>query len=269
MGRTILKWMILSSLFCYITFVTIWAHGESERHTCNGIEVAITRAGSADTITRNGVLYELSRYPRKIIGCPVKDINTLEVKNYLGRFSNFEEVNCVLRTDGILCVTVTPMIPALRVFDGGKSYYINKDGKRIEAKANFFVDVPIVSGNFMDRFRPHDLLSVVKFITSDPILNKLVGMIEADDADNIILIPRIHGHVINLGDTTRLPEKRRALLAMYRKVMPYKGWEAYDTISLKFEGQVVATRRDKSRLNHGEDNGDDIALEEATLPQLQ
>lgn len=56
---------------------------------------------------------------------------------------------------------------------------------------------------------------------------------------------------------------------MYRKVMPYKGWEAYDTISLKFEGQVVATRRDKSRLNHGEDNGDDIALEEATLPQLQ
>jgi len=52
----------------------------------------------------------------------------------------------------------------------------------------------------------------------------------------------------------------------YRQVMPYKGLEEYDTISVKFRGQVVATRRDKTRLNHAEEYEEEIDLEEATLP---
>ncbi|MDE5713240.1 MAG: hypothetical protein K2I16_06420 [Muribaculaceae bacterium] len=268
MGKTIFKWLILIFLFAYVTLVTVWAHGEARRHGCQGIEVVIAQSTTADTITRNGVLDELSRYPLRIVGAPVESLNTLDVERYLSRFSNFEEVNCILQTDRKLRVTVIPMIPALRVFEDGKSYYINKDGKQIESKANFFVDVPIVSGSFNETFTPRHLLPVTRFIATDPILSKLIGMIEAKDADNIILVPRIHGHVVNFGDTTRLAEKRRALLTVYRKVMPYKGWAEYDTISVKFSGQVVATRRKKDRTNHGGDYGDDIALEEATLPQV-
>lgn len=268
MGKTILKWLILTSLFAYVTWMTIWAHGEARRNGCRGIEVTIADVATADTITRNGVLDELSRYPRKIIGVPIETINTLDVEKYLGKFSNFEEVNCNLLTDGKLEITVTPMIPALRIFEDGKSYYINKDGKRIESKANFYVDVPIVSGSFSDSFSPKDILPVTRFIAKDPILSELVGMVVANDEDNIILIPRIHGHVINFGDTSRLEEKRRALVTMYRKVMPYKGWDEYDTISVKFKNQIVATRRSKTRVGYDGDYGDDIALEEATLPQL-
>ncbi len=32
---------------------------------------------------------------------------------------------------------------------------------------------------------------------------------------------------------------------MYRKVLPVKGWLYYDTISVKYSGQVVATRAKK------------------------
>ena len=35
-------------------------------------------------------------------------------------------------------------------------------------------------------------------------------------------------------------------MTMYRKVLPLKGWEYYDTISVKWAGQVVASRRIKS-----------------------
>ena len=130
------------------------------------------------------------------------------------------------------------------------------------------MDVPVVKGNFNEEFTARQVLPVVRFIEKDPIMSQLVGMIYAPDGDNIMLVPRIHGHMINFGDTTRLPEKRDALLALYRKVMPYKGWETYDTISVKFRGQVVATRRDKRRADHGTviDNGPD--MEEATLPEI-
>ena len=54
---------------------------------------------------------------------------------------------------------------------------------------------------------------------------------------------------------------------MYHKVMPYKGWDEYDTISVRFRGQIVATRRDKTLLNHGPATDDnEVDPEEATLP---
>lgn len=269
MAKTIFKWVILILMFAYVGWITVWAHSEAKRHSCKGIEVNIVKAAGVDTVTRNGVLDELSRYPDKIVGRPVETINTLAIEQYLGSLANFEDVNCVVRTDGWLCVNVTPMIPAVRVFDKGKSYYINKDGKQMVSKANFFVDVPVVEGSFSESFPPETLLPVVRFVESDSVLSKLVGMYHADNPRNIILVPRIKGHVVNFGDTTRLEEKKRALLAVYRKVMPYKGWEEYDTISVKFKGQVVATRRNKVKHDHGADYGDDIDLEEATLNGIE
>lgn len=269
MRKTIVKWLILTFLFAYVTCMAIWAHGEAAKLTCTGIEVKIESAGKADSVTINGVRQELAKFPKKIVGTPVPRLNTREIENYLAAFSNFEDVECSLSTTGKLKVDIIPMIPELRVFDGEMSYYINKDGKRIESKPNFFVDVPVVTGNFTPSFTPRNLLSVSRFIQRDPILRHLVGMIEVRDADNIILIPRIHGHVINLGDTSNLQEKRQAIVTMYRKVMPYKGWDTYDTISVKFRRQIVATRRNKARNLHSLPVDEDVDPEEATLPDLE
>lgn len=269
MRKTILKWLILTSLFAYVACMTIWARGEAAKLRCTGIEVKIESAGRADSVTINGVRQELAKFPKKIVGTPVPQLNTREIEKYLSSFSNFEDVECSLSTAGKLKVEIIPMIPELRVFDGETSYYINKDGKRIESKPNFFVDVPVVTGTFTPSFTPRNLLSVSRFIQHDPILKHLVGMIEVKDADNIILIPRIHGHVINLGDTTNLFEKRQAIVTMYRKVMPYKGWDTYDTISVKFKRQIVATRRNKTRNLHSLPVEEDIDPEEATLPEVE
>ncbi len=268
MRKTIFKWLILTSLFAYIACMTIWARGEAAKLRCTGIEVKIESAGKAESVTVNGVREELAKFPKKIVGTPVNALNTREIEHYLSAYSNFEDVECSISTAGKLKVEIIPMIPELRVFEGESSYYINKDGKRIESKPNFFVDVPVVTGNFTPSFTPRNLIGLSRFIQSDPVMRHLVGMIEVRDPDNIILVPRIHGHVINFGDTANMVEKRQALLTMYRKVMPYKGWNMYDTISVKFRHQIVATRRDKTRNLHSLPVEEEVDPEEATLPEV-
>lgn len=268
-GRTILKWSLLSVLLCYAVWVTFWAHGEAARNTCVGIDVRIAKSTSADSITKRGVLDELNKYPRRIVGAQVNTINTNDIRRYLSAFSNFESVECVLTPGGELRVNIVPMIPEIRVFSPTESYYVNKDGKRIASNAEFFVDVPVVRGNFTLKYPASSVLPVTRFVNSDPFLKNLVAMVDVRDAHNIILVPRINGHVINFGDTTRLAEKRDMLLTMYRRVMPYKGWEEYDTISVKFRGQIVATRRNKAPAVHSEEFEDEIDLEEATLPDRE
>lgn len=261
MKKKLIKWSVLSLLMIYIVGALVWSHAEAARHTLSDIDVEISGKGQLGTITPDNVKGVLEKYPEPIIGAKVHTVNTLDVADYLRKFNNFESVECVITSHGKLLVKVVPVIPELRVFDGDKSYYINKDGKIIDSNARFFVDVPVVSGEFDKKFTPSHLLPVVRFINSDKTLSQLVGMIYAQDKDNILLVPRIRGHVINLGDTTRLAEKRDAILTAYHKILPNKGWETYDTISVKFKGQIVATRRNKAPLHP------EIVIEEEGDPE--
>ncbi|MDE6011011.1 MAG: hypothetical protein K2F87_06180, partial [Muribaculaceae bacterium] len=264
--KNILRWTILVVLLAYLGCVLVWARAEAERHACKGVTISMGEKGLSDTITVRGVKSELMKYPRRIVGAQLTSINTLDIEKYLMSLNNFEDVQCFISTNGFLNVRITPMIPEIRVFDGTTSYYVNRQGKRIASSAEFFTDVPVVSGRFNDRFPPQAVLPVVKFVQKDPVLKELVAMFEAQDADNILLVPRITGHVVNFGDTSRLEEKRRMLMTAYKNIIPYKGWNEYDTISVKFQGQIVATRRNKKPLYPIETYIEEEDPEDATLP---
>lgn len=263
--KKILKWSAVGLLLCYAVVIYVWANAEAGRHLCTGIRIEVSKSNQNDSAISRGVNEELHRYPRRIVGTPIHQLNTADIERYLTQYNNFESVNCMITSRGELVVNIVPLIPVMRVFYGDNSYYINKDGKHIMSNAEFYSDVPIVAGRFNRKFTPKAVLPLVNFIASDPMLSELVSMVEARDADNLILVPRIRGHVINFGDTNRLEDKKRALVMFYRQVMPYKGWQEYDTVSVKYRGQVVATRRDKTRLNVAEQYEEEEDLEEATL----
>lgn len=267
--KGVVKWVILCCLIAYVAGMFVWARVQAAHHVCTAIEVEIHGANQVSAITSQSVRDVLKDYPATIVGEPLPSINTFEIAEYLRKFNNFETVECMITTQGHLKVRVSPMIPAIRVFDGERSYYVNKDGKTMTALPAFHVDVPIVAGHFDEHFRPESVLPLINYISKDSLLNNLVGMVQANDIENLILVPRIRGHVINFGDTTRLDEKRDALLTAYRSIIPYKGWETYDTISVKYKGQIVATRRDKTPLFPIASLEEEEDSEEASLQATQ
>lgn len=252
MNRTFAKWLLLIGLLAYTVGMTVWAASEVRSRACKGlrIEVAPPSDNMAAILTPKAVERELGLLPSRAAGLPLSSINTEALEHHLRTVNNFEEVECVITADGYLLVRVVPIVPEARIFTPAGTYYINKEGKRLDAHSEYFVDLPVVSGNFTDRMPARLALPVVRKVAADSLLHSLVSMIEYKSPANILLIPRIRGHVINLGDTSNLDDKLRRLTLFYRKVMPQKGWVAYDTISVKFRGQVVATRADKSRKNH-------------------
>ena len=66
------------------------------------------------------------------------------------------------------------------------------------------------------------------------------------DTNNILIVPTLSGHVVNMGNASGFENKFAKLRLFYDKVMPKKGWNTYDTISVKWNHQVVATRRVKA-----------------------
>lgn len=172
------------------------------------------------------------------------DLNLLE--SHLRGSDKIEDVNVSLLNTGTILIDVVPMTPVARIFDTSTSYYINATGKRISADPRYHVDVPVVVGNFTDDRPSTRLLPLLHHIASHPELDALVSTVKQARNGDIIIVPTIRGHVVNFGDTSDVDNKFTRLREFYRQVMPVRGWETYDTIAVKWRGQVVATRRDKA-----------------------
>lgn len=269
MWKTILKTVLCVVLLGYVAFAFAFVHEENASRVCRGIDLRIIGNSLPDSVLRQGVSSQLARYGRKLKGEPLGKIDLKRLEDYLGNFSNFESVECSFNPDSRLRITIVPIKAEVRVFtDKGKSFYINRYGKRIDADAEFYIDVPVLLVPEKQEAAIPSAMSLIRYAGADPELSPLIAAYKIDGPNDLLIIPRLQGHVINFGDSARLDEKKAAILAAYRNILPAKGWNTYDTISVKFKNQVVATRRNKSIASHGVLEDDGVDLEEATLPDV-
>ncbi|MDE6086716.1 MAG: hypothetical protein K2G40_09995 [Muribaculaceae bacterium] len=171
-------------------------------------------------------------------------ISLLGIERLLNGVDNIEYARCTRRADDRMWIEVIPMRPVARVFDGNDSYYINRDGKRLTASLRYRCDVPFIqlspgySGSLLD------IIPLIDYVNASKVRQELVTAYSIAPNGDMILVPPFRGHVINFGNPREdIANKFDRLLTMYRDVLPVKGWDFYDNLSVKFRGQVVATRR--------------------------
>ncbi len=239
---------ILASLLLagYLVFATIWSHEEAENTICRGVEILVSDTANQHFVTASEIAREIDDLPSRADGILLRDINTDDIEQTLRSIDKIERAKVIVMSDNKILVMVDPMVPVARIFDGDHSYYINKEGKRIVADARYHLDVPVISGHFDSIHPAASMLPLIDYIKADKTWNSLVSMISVRDHRNIILVPIIRGHVINIGSLDDLDSKFARLSKFYRDVMPVRGWNYYDTLSVKWKGQLVATRRKKT-----------------------
>lgn len=236
-------------LAAYIGVAVVMSNQAASRDKCRGFDIRIVQAeGSREFVTKDEVRRLLKEWKLDDTDKAATSIDLQKIEDNLNRVVNIESAMAERMPDNTIRLTIVPMIPVARVFDfNGNSYYVNREGKRLTANAHYHLDVPVISGDFDSIHSPAELIPLIEKLHSDSAWNAITSQVMVDRATrDIILVPLIRGHVVNLGDTSDIADKLTRVMAMYHKVMPLKGWEYYDTISVKWAGQVVATRRVKS-----------------------
>lgn len=224
----------------------LWAKDKSRGEKCTGIEVQVINADSTSFVTPQGVLNDLKGQGIKLVGKRMGDINASEIEEALRLSPYLENADIVKCQDGKVLIRVSQLVPVFRVFDGGSSYYVNRAGKHMAATNYYHSDVPVVQGHFTRKYPPTRLLPLIDYVEKDSLLRSLVSMYVVRDTNNILIVPTLSGHVVNMGNASGFENKFAKLRLFYDKVMPKKGWNTYDTISVKWSHQVVATRRVKA-----------------------
>lgn len=230
-------------LIAYTAAAFFLSDSFSAREKCRNVYIDIEKNDSVDFVSRKLITQELRNAGINLIGNDMGGINTQHIENTLKRNDYIEDVQCYATgIDGIR-IDIAPIKPIIRLFKDGKSYYMNRQGKLIKSDERIFIDLPVVTGKFTEKYPPTRLIPMMDYIESTPVLRNLVSMVQVNDSNNIYVIPNIAGHVVNMGSVNGYESKFAKLLRMYREVMPVKGWDTYDTISVKWDHQIVAKKR--------------------------
>ena len=244
--KRLIQYSILVILAVALTVGILWAREKSRGELCTAVDVEVVNADSTSFVTPQGVLTDLKSQGIKIVGKHMGDINASDIEEALKVSPYLENADIVKCQNGKVLIRVSQLVPVMRVFDGEDSYYLNKAGKRMAATTYYHCDVPVVQGHFTRKYPATRLLPLIDYVENDSLLHSLVTMFQVRDTNNIILVPNISGHVVNIGNADGFDNKFAKLKLFYREVLPKRGWNTYDTISVKWNHQIVATRRIKA-----------------------
>lgn len=234
------------ALIAYMVVALSFTTRLAKDDTFKGIHINVADSTLRSFVTAQDIDDELEGISRKICSIRRDSLDTMLLERTIMSKDNIESANCMVLSDGSLRIDVVPLIPVARVFDtAGANYYVNRNGKRMKASVRYRMDVPVVTGNFTSGTNPVFVLPLLDYLALHPDAAAMTGAINVASNGDIIIVPTIKGHVINFGDTNDIANKMARLKTFYRKVMPVKGWEYYDTISVKWRGQIVAKRRNE------------------------
>ena len=244
--KRLIQYSILAVLAVALTVGILWAREKSRGELCTSVDVEVVNADSTSFVTPQGVLTDLKGQGIKLVGKHMGDINASDIEEALKVSPYLENADIVKCQDGKVLIRVSQLVPVVRVFDGEDSYYMNRAGKRMAATTYYHCDVPVVQGHFTRKYPATRLLPLIDYVENDSLLRSLVTMYQVRDTNNIIIVPELSGHVVNIGNADGFENKFAKLKQFYTQVMPKRGWNTYDTISVKWNHQIVATRRVKA-----------------------
>lgn len=232
-------------LLLYTVFAVALTRAEKRMSLYEGVDIEVADSAGTGFVTAADIDRTLGGLRAICARDPRGKINTLALERRLQAMPSVESASVTELNNGRLRLRVKPLVPVLRVMDGNSSYYINAAGKTISSDQGNFVDVPVIVGHFKSGKEVARLVPMFSYIHRHPEYDALVSSVSVSPRGDIIIVPAVTGHVINMGDTSRIEDKFKLLNRFYSEVMPVKGWEYFDTLSVKYSGRVIGTRAAK------------------------
>ena len=227
----------------YLSFAVKMFAYKSDETICPRIRVTIADARNLNFVSKEDVqnlLQDKSVYP---IGVRMDHINTDRLENYLKGKSRIKTAECYKSPNGELNVRVTQREPILRVKGIYGDYYVDSERKMMPTSTIFTAYVPIATGYVTKELSLGALGEFALFLRDHSFWNAQIEQIDVAKNGEVTLVPRVGDQLILMGTLENYQDKLDRLYALYVNGFNKIGWNKYKQITLKYEGQVVCTKR--------------------------
>lgn len=148
----------------------------------------------------------------------------------------------------VLQVNIVQREPVARIFDvNGASYYMDSTLHTMPVSQGYayaapvFTNVPLLRNDSANKALLGKIAHMSAVLGNDSFWHAQITQIEVQPDQTFVLIPLMGNQRILAGDTSAMETKLGHLLAFYKNVSNKIGWDKYETLDLRFKGQVVAS----------------------------
>lgn len=180
------------------------------------------------------------------------DIPSLEKK--LNELPAVDSANVYLSLDGKLHLDILQRVPVFRLNNGGKGFYVDKDGTEFPISKNYSHPCMLVSGDVKKK-EYLKLVELIDKIDKDSFCKNYFAGITKENG-NFNLITNEGLYKVELGDLDHIEFKIKGFKTFVEKFLVNQNPEKYSKISVKYDNQIVTT------LNNGyKPEEDSLAIE--------
>lgn len=259
--RIMLLWL---GIIAYMIFVLGFVSGKMNEQVCERISVNIIDSLTNRFVAQEDILNILLESESRILGYPLSTINTRNLEKLIADEPFIKSAGLYKTVNGALNVDIQQRRPILRVINRqGKSYYLDQEGFILPVSEKFTSRVLVANGYISEPFIEestrsifdievpgnrrnsviYELYKLASFISGSDLWSAQIAQIYVNGKYEYEMIPRVGAHVIYLGDARDYEAKFRKLEALYLYGLNNKGWNNYEIINLKYENQIVCTKR--------------------------
>jgi cell division protein FtsQ len=216
---------------------------------CSEVQIEITGATEHVFVDEKDIK-ELLKGKGSFTGVSMTRVDLRNVEEELEKDPWIKNAELFFDNKQVLQVSITEREPVARIFTVmGNSFYLDSSGKVLPLSDKLTARVPVFTGfpfgkklSNLDSVLLKDVISLSNYIYADSFWNAQIAQVDIT-GNEFEMIPVIGNHIIRFGDVTDMNTKFKKLFSFYKNVSTKAGFDKYEVIDLKYDGQIVATRR--------------------------
>lgn len=242
MKNRVQKILILSLLFGLVAPLIFYLFSKKEYYLIKRVEIVgktkenqwlMSEVEILNTIAINKTLSE-----SKEIKATQQDIE--KIKDALVANPYIRNAFLVAQLNGTLQIELEQIQPLLRIhFSQGKQKILTRDSTLVNIPKGQLQKIPVVTGQIGANMISK-LYTLGNYVQENPFWNATVEQIFVNKANEIQFVTNLGHFEILLGNTTNLNNKMNRSEIFIKNVLPSLGWDAYQTIDLRFKKQIIA-----------------------------
>ena len=215
----------------------------SQKNNCRNLsDLTVNFVGNDNLyITHETVNKLLIQKEEGITSVPKDILDLNELESALTSNSMIKSAEVYVTVNGQVKAEIEQRKPIARV-NTNVSYYIDDEGYYMPLSSNHSARVPLVTG-FVDKNQLENVFIIADKIHNDAFLKKHIVEIQQNKDKSINLKTRVLDFEITLGKLEHLDKKINNLKAFYQKAKKDNALINYSKVNLKFDSQVVCTKK--------------------------
>ncbi|HLW10302.1 MAG TPA: hypothetical protein VKX35_07875 [Fermentimonas sp.] len=242
--KKVLIILIAVSVIVYLIISADYFRDSSQNRICVGFEVEVKDSVKTQFVTAEDINRLVKKYDLNPAGKSFKEINTLAIRDTILSNKLVESANVFITSNGTVKATVQQREPVFRVISETMgNFYVDKDRRIMPVSSSFAVYVPVATGRIDEEYAKSELFDFAMFLNNNADWDAWIEQIVVESRNEVVLIPRAGNFRIIMGSLDDYPVKLNKFVRFVDGGLNVVGWNRYSDINLKFENQVVCTRK--------------------------